>query len=146
MDEEKDNSHNWSTIQISLRHYCNKVIALTEDENVKKGNDIIKNDILEHLAKAQNIILQFSSLGNMSVEEGLTKEYKIFETSKNIILASLFLYREELNHSKQNVAEKLNEGLSDKLNERDLPFSNFKGEIDKIEKALQYVNYRSQYA
>lgn len=82
MDENKDNSQNWLTIQIALRHYSNKMIVLT-DENVKKGNDVIRNDIFEHLTNVQNIILQMSSLDDLSLEQGLVKERKIITTYKN---------------------------------------------------------------
>jgi hypothetical protein len=145
-NENKDNSQNRLTIQIALRHYSNKLIALTEDENIKKGNEIIRIDIFDHLTNTQNIILKLSSLENMQLEESLQKEHKIIATYNNIISNSLFSYREDLNQSKQYAAEKLNENLDDKLSEHHLPFSNIKSEINKIEEALRYVSYRSQYA
>jgi hypothetical protein len=142
-DENKNNNQERLTFQIALKHYSNKVKALTEDEYVKKGNEIIRNDILEHSTNILTIIAKLLSLENMTLKEFLMEEPTIITTYKNIISASLFLYREDLNGSKQYVANKLNEGLSDKLSEHDLPFSNFKSEIDKIEKALEYVERRN---
>jgi hypothetical protein len=144
-NENKDNSQERLTFQVALKHYSNKVIALTEDENVRKGNEIIKNDILEHLTNILTIITKLLSLENMSLQEFLREEPIIITTYKNIISASLFLYREDLNESKRYVADKLNEGLSDKLSEHDLTFSNIKSEIKRIEKALEYVERRSKY-
>lgn len=116
------------TIRAALKHYSNRLIALIEDEDIKRANESVKHDLLEHLGSIQNI---FSNLSYMINEERFKNALSTIIDNKNIISEVLEFYKRDLENSKNVVESKLEEAF--------LKFPNCDMEIGKIQASMEYV-------
>lgn len=122
------------TIRAALRLYCDRLITLIEDEEIKRGSESIKDDLFEHLGSIQYIL---SNLSYLSTDERFKNVLETVYENKNTISNILSFYKRELENSKKVVESYLEEAF--------LPFPNHDIEIDKIQAAMEYVRRMQGY-
>ena len=102
----------------SLRHYSERLIRLKEDDDIKKANNILKQDLDENSKKALEIagdIDQYKS--NNTISDYLT-----------LIKCALVLYKNDLIEGSSTIQKKI--GVR-------IPLRNVGGEIKHIENIFE---------
>ena len=82
----------------ALRHYANRLKNLAEDEEIKVGNDILKDDLLMDAKETEQLR---ENLKNPEVS------HQSFEQNKEIVCCALICYINDLQNSKNIVRNKL---------------------------------------
>src|SRR5919112_3979547 len=92
-----------STINTALRYYRNKLVIILDDEEITKTNELLRKDLFDNLRVVQNAL------------EDLSKNQEVLNNPRgqvfnylSSISTALSLYENDVKHSKNIAAEKLN--------------------------------------
>jgi predicted RNA-binding protein with EMAP domain len=116
------------TIRSALKLYSNRIIEVIEDEELKGGNELIKDDLLDGLKNIQYIL---SNLSYSFEGEKYKKSRQFLFDIRNTITTVLEVYKRDLEKSKGIVESRLEETY--------LGFKNVETEIEKVGAAVEYV-------
>jgi phenylalanyl-tRNA synthetase alpha subunit len=117
------------TIHAALGWTVKKLIELIEDEELKGSNEYLRNDLISHLGKIQQITSELSDISNTEVE--YVRVHRTLSENKDIVSNALSLYRDNAENSKKFVEEKL-KGMH-------MTFPRLDYEIKNIERAVNYL-------
>ena len=91
----------YERISDALKHYSKKLLELQEDEEIKDGNGILRDDVRKNSDEALKLsrrIIEF-------------KSFQIIQDNSQIICSALTMHERDLAQSKTKLTEKLGKDI-----------------------------------
>jgi len=93
-----------SIVNLALKHYCNKLITILNDNEIIAANEFLKDDLFENLRNAQNT---FAALTPKD-QEVINSHNSYVLKNQSMILDALTIYQYDISNSRGIAAGELN--------------------------------------